>query len=260
MALSLRQQQILAHLEVHGKAAISELADHLGVSDETVRRDLKGLSADGVVEKFHGGVRLSTPRTEPPFERRLRDAVEAKTAIARRAAAYIREGATVMLDNSSTACFLARELTHREPMTILTISLEIAQIFAVAGSRHRVILPGGEMRAADRTLCGTGAIEFLKQFTPSYFVMSVVAGSPKGCLDFDMFEAEFKRAMIPRADETIMLIDSSKFGKSGLVHVCDWSEIDVLVTDHAPRDIQEHVEHGHLLLAQPVAIEVLTCK
>jgi DeoR family glycerol-3-phosphate regulon repressor len=203
---------------------------------------------------------MSMPSAEPSFERRLREAVDAKTAIARRAAAYIRESATVMLDNSSTACFLARELTNREPMTILTISLEIAHIFALAGSRHRVILPGGEMRASDRTLCGSGTIEFLKQFSPSYLVMSVVAGSPKGCSDFDLFEAEFKRAMIPRADETMMLIDSSKFGKSGLVHVCDWTEIDVLVTDQAPREVVEQIDHGHLLGAEITPNGALSCK
>ncbi|PTW54343.1 DeoR family transcriptional regulator [Breoghania corrubedonensis] len=248
MAPTLRQQQILSHLQVHGKAAISELAAHLEVSDETIRRDIRGLSANGLVEKFHGGVRFSTPRTEPPFERRLREAVEVKTAIARRAASYIREGAAVLLDNSSSACFLARELVHREPMTILTISLEIAQIFWSDDNRHRVILPGGEMRPSDRTLCGAGTIEFLKQFTPSYFVMSVVAGSPRGCFDFDLFEAEFKREMIPRADETILLLDSSKFEKSGLVHVCDWSQIDVLVSDQVPAEIVSEAEHCHLLL------------
>ena len=110
MAPTPRQAEILGVLKMRGKAAISELSELLEVSDETVRRDLKGLSADGLVEKFHGGVRLSISRTEPPFERRLRDAVEAKRRIARRAAAFIDEGATVLLDNSTTASFLAREL------------------------------------------------------------------------------------------------------------------------------------------------------
>ncbi|WP_417773811.1 DeoR/GlpR family DNA-binding transcription regulator [Stappia sp.] len=249
MATTARQNQILSLLKVRGKAAISELAEHLEVSDETVRRDLKGLSADGLVEKFHGGVRLSLPRTEPPFERRLREATDAKRLIAARAAAFIREGATVLLDNSSTACFLARELVHREPMTVLTISLEIAQIFAAAATRHRVILPAGELRAEDRTITGNSTIEFLSDFTPSYFVMSVVAGSDRGCQDFDLFEAEFKRAMMPRADQTMLLMDSSKFGKSGLIHVCDWSRVDVLVADAVPLEVAANFEHGHLLLA-----------
>jgi len=255
MTRTTRQQQILALLEDRRKAAITYLAEQFDVSDETIRRDLKVLSEEGIVEKFHGGVRLSMPRTEPPFERRLREATEAKTAIAARAASHIREGATVLLDNSTTACFLARELVHREPMTILTISLEIAQILSAADSPHRVILPGGELRSADRTISGAGTIEFLSHFTPSYFVTSMVAGSARGCYDFDLFEAEFKRAMMPLADETIVLLDSSKFGKSGLIHVCDWSQVDVLVTDGAPHEILEQIEHGHLLLTDPTAGE-----
>ncbi|MDK3016479.1 DeoR/GlpR family DNA-binding transcription regulator [Pseudodonghicola flavimaris] len=257
MARSHRQDQILALLKARGKAAITFLAEEFDVSDETIRRDLKSLSGDGLVEKFHGGVRLSMPRSEPPFERRLSENAAAKAAIAARTASHIREGATLLLDNSTTACFLARELTRREPMTILTISLEIAQILNAGGGQHRVILPGGELRKADRTLTGAGTISYLSGFSPSYFVMSVVAGSARGCQDFDLFEVEFKRAMIARADETILMMDHGKFSKSGLIHVCDWSDVDVLVTDGAPPEIAEQIDHGHLLLtgdpAEPLA-------
>lgn len=252
MTRSHRQEQILALLKARGKAAITFLAEEFDVSDETIRRDLKTLSADGLVEKFHGGVRLSMPRTEPPFVRRLSENTAAKAAIAAETARHIREGATLLLDNSTTTCFLARELTHREPMTILTISLEVAQILNSGDSQHRVILPGGELRKGDRTLTGAGAISYLAGFSPSYFVMSVVAGSARGCQDFDLFEVEFKRAMIERADETVVMMDGSKFSKSGLIHVCDWSGVDVLVTDAPPSEIAEQIDHGHLLLAPPL--------
>lgn len=243
-----RQQQILAVLESEGVAAISELSVQLGVSDETIRRALKGLSENGIVEKFHGGVRMSRPPTELPFEKRLQEAAGIKARIAARTAEYICEGATVLLDNSSTACYLARELVHRERMSILTISIEVARIFAAANSHHRVILPGGELRAEDQTLTGLNTIEFLTRFTPTYFVTSVVAGSSRGCHDFDLFEAEFKQAMIPLAAQTIVMMDSSKFGKSGLIHVCNWSDVDVLVSDKVPEEIQVQLEHGHVLL------------
>lgn len=249
MARSQRQEQILALLKARGKAAITFLAEEFDVSDETIRRDMKSLSADGLVEKFHGGVRLSMPRTEPPFERRLSENAAAKAAIAAETARHIREGATLLLDNSTTACFLARELARREPMTIITISLEIARILNSGEGQHRVILPGGELRKADRTLTGAGTISYLAGFTPSYFVMSVVAGSARGCQDFDLFEVEFKRAMIERADETVVMMDSGKFSKSGLIHVCDWTDVDTLVTDAIPPEIVEQIDHGHVLLA-----------
>lgn len=251
MTRTLRQRQIMNLIEDRGKATIAHLALQFEVSDETIRRDLKALSANGNLEKFHGGVRLSMPRAEPPFERRLREQVEAKTAIAVCAARYIREDATILLDNSSTACFLARELAQRDSLTVLTISLEVARIFYASGNDHRVILPCGELRCADRTIAGAGTIEYLARFTPRYFVTSMVAGSERGCDDFDLFEAEFKQAMIPQADETIVLLDSGKFAKSGLVHVCDWSDVDVLVTDAAPPVSLEQMEHLHLLIADP---------
>ncbi|MGQ3674029.1 DeoR/GlpR family DNA-binding transcription regulator [Xanthobacter sp. TB0139] len=249
MARSHRQEQILALLGAQGKAAINYLADEFEVSDETIRRDLKSLSTEGLVEKFHGGVRLPAPRTEPPFKRRLSENAATKAIIAAETARHIREGATLLLDNSTTACFLARELTRREPMTILTISLEIAQILNAGEGQHRVILPGGELRKADRTLTGASTINYLSGFTPSYFVMSVVAGSPQGCQDFDLFEVEFKRAMIERADETVVMMDGGKFSKSGLIHVCDWTAVDTLVTDTVPPEIAEQIDHSHILLA-----------
>jgi DeoR family glycerol-3-phosphate regulon repressor len=249
MTRTYRQEQILALLGARGKAAISVLAEEFSVSDETIRRDLKLLSADGMVEKFHGGVRLPIPRTEAPFDRRLSENAAAKAAIAARTSQHIRDGATLLLDNSSTACFLAQELARREPMTILTISLEVAQILNAGSSQHRVILPGGELRKSDRTLTGANTISYLSSFSPSYFVMSVVAGAAGGCQDFDLFEVEFKRVMNERADETILMMDSSKFSKSGLIQVCDWDDIDVLVTDFAPPEIAEQIDHGHLLLA-----------
>ncbi len=250
MARTPRQQQILAALEKSGKIAIADLAETFEVSDETIRRDLKILSAEGSVEKYHGGVRLSIPRAEPPFDHRLYDATDEKSAIATLAVSHVREGATVLLDNSSTACFFARALAYREPMTILTISLEVARILGSAGSRHRVIVPGGELRNSDRTIIGPGAIEFLSQFAPSYFVTSMVAGTSRGCFDFDLFEAEFKRAMIPLADQTMVLMDNSKFGKSGLIHVCDWSEVDILVTNSPIAELDGHLSDCEILIAE----------
>ena len=249
MSLSRRQEQILALLKARGKAAITFLAEEFEVSDETIRRDLKILSADGLVEKFHGGGRLSIPRTEPPFARRLSENAASKAAIAAETARYIRDGATLLLDNSTTACFLAHELTRHEPMTILTVSIEVAYILNSGPAEHRVIMPGGELRKADRTLTGSGTINYLAGFAPSYFIMSVVAGSARGCQDFDLFEVEFKRAMIERADETIVMMDSGKFSMSGLIHVCDWADVDTLVTDAVPPEIADQIDHGHVLLA-----------
>lgn len=229
-----RLQNLQIYLQNQSAATIAELACHFNVSDETIRRDLKRLAEKGVVEKFHGGVRLSSLIVEPPFNRRLNQAATQKALIAEHAAHVIGDSATVVLDNSTTCCYLAKQLVHRNDLTILTISLEIARIFSTAQNPHRIILPSGELRPDNQTLTGIHTLEFMSKFVPDFFVFSVAACSVQGGLDFDIFEAEFKRAMIPRTRKTMLLADASKFGKPGLMHVCDWHEIDFLITDLPP--------------------------
>jgi DeoR family glycerol-3-phosphate regulon repressor len=238
MNLNIRQRELLGLLEATGSRSIVDLAEHFQVSDETIRRDLRVLSQDGLVEKFHGHVRLGEPKIEAPFDRRLKEMTEAKRAIAAATAEHIENGATVLLDNSSTSCFLARALLTRENLTAITFSIEVAQILASSPHQCRVIVPGGELRAHDRTIIGPSAIEFASQFTPDYFAFSVAAASAaRGCLDFDLFETELKRAMMVLAGKVVLMIDSSKFSKSGLIQTCDWSAIDVMVSDHVPGDV-----------------------
>ncbi|MDI4664944.1 DeoR/GlpR family DNA-binding transcription regulator [Xanthobacter autotrophicus] len=256
MAQTVRQQQIVDLLRDRRSLTIADLAGHFQVSDETIRRDLKALAEAGMVDKFHGGVRLNVADWEAPFDRRLREQAGAKRRIALAAAELIEEDATILLDNSSTSCFLAQVLAPRAGrLTAITFSVEVAQILSSAGRHHRVILPGGELRADDRTIIGPSAIDFASQFTPSLFVMSVAAASPtRGCMDFDLFETEFKRAMIPLADKVMLLLDSSKYTKPGLIQVCDWPSVDILVTeDGPPAAIRTALEHARIVLAPAIA-------
>lgn len=250
MSLTHRQTRILDIIEREGHCGVLALAQEFEVSDETIRRDLRVLSESGMVEKFHGGVRKPAECRELSFDRRLRINAEAKAMIAERALTEIPEGATLLLDNSSTACFLARALHRHAPTTVLTISLEVAYILSQAGDRHQVIMPGGEIRMHDRCFIGVEAIRYIKDFTPDYFITSMVAGTAAGCRDFDLAEARFKQAMLPLARNRVVLMDSSKFTLDGLIHVCDWSAIDTLVTESAPpADVAAGMEHGQICIA-----------
>jgi len=252
MSQTLRQQQIVGWLRENQASTVLDLANHFEVSDETIRRDLKSLADNGIVERFHGGVRLNDVGREAPFERRLQEQAVAKRRIAIAAAELIEDGATILLDNSSSSCFLARELVaKRRRLTAITFSVEVAGILSSAGPGHRVILPGGELRADDRTIVGASAIDFASQFSPELFVMSVAAASPtRGCMDFDMFEKEFKRAMIPLADKVMLLLDSSKYAKHGLIQVCGWQAVNVFVSDAPPHEgIALALDHAEVVIA-----------
>jgi len=233
--LNIRQERILALLERTSTLTTLDLARELQVSDQTIRRDLKALAGNGTVEKFHGGVRLRSEACEPPFALRLQTNASAKTAIARACAELIPDGASLFLDNSSTACFLARQLRRRSGLTIITLSLESAHILAEAGDTNRVIVPGGELRTTDMTITGSSAIDYAARFSPDLFVMSVAAiDAARGCMDFDLFEAEFKSRLMPAAGQVILVADASKFNRIGLVRACPLENIDVFVCDAAP--------------------------
>jgi DeoR family glycerol-3-phosphate regulon repressor len=230
--LSARQERIVDILRATPSISTAELALRLAVSGETVRRDLQALADDGIVHKFHGGVSLHRDVQESPFQLRLRTNVAAKRRLARQVSALLPEGASLVLDNSSTACFVAEALAARRGLTVGTPSLEVARTLAEGGKGHTVIVPGGALRSSDMTLAGANALRFAAQLHPDYLVVSVAALSARGgCLDFDPFEVEFKQAVQAQADTVIVVADASKFEAPGLITSLPWHHVHCLVTD-----------------------------
>lgn len=215
-----------------------ELAQRLAVSGETVRRDLQALADNGLVQKFHGGVSLHRDVQESPFQLRLCTNVTAKRRLAQQISALLPDGASLVLDNSSTACFIAEALAERRGLTVATPSLEVARRLAHSGDRHTVMLPGGTLRSSDMTLAGANALQFAAQLHPDYFVVSVAALSAKGgCLDFDPFEVEFKQVVCRQAGTVVVVADASKFGAPGLITSLSWENVQMLVCNqHLPHD------------------------
>ncbi|QYY26121.1 DeoR/GlpR family DNA-binding transcription regulator [Diaphorobacter sp. MNS-0] len=230
--LSTRQERIVEILRATPSIGTVELAQRLGVSGETVRRDLQALADEGIVQKFHGGVSLHRDVQESPFQLRLRSNVAIKRRLARQVSALLPDGASLVLDNSSTACFIAEALAERRGLTVATPSLEVARTLAQGGERHTVMLPGGTLRSSDLTLAGANAVRFATQLHPDYLVVSVASLSSRGgCLDFDPFEVEFKQAVCLHAGTVIVVADSSKFEAPGLITSLPWDQVQVLVTD-----------------------------
>lgn len=235
--MNVRQKNLAAFLERSQTASILELVEHFQVSDETIRRDLKLLADSQLIERFHGGVRFVAEEEEAPFAQRLRTRPEAKASLAALAAAQIPDGASLILDNSSSACFLARALAGKRGLTIMTPSLEVVQALLQKGANHRVLMPPGEVRAPDRTIIGAGALDAMCQFVPDIFVFSVAAvGSAHVCLDYDLFEVQLKQAVLKRARSAMLLVDSSKYHLHAPMRVCEAGQIGLIVTEQAPPD------------------------
>jgi len=231
---SKRHGEILRLLEESGTITTAGLAHRLGVSQETVRRDIRPLSATGMVVKLHGAISLPSMIGEAPFERRLRENADAKRAIARLVAQSIRDGDSVMLDTGTTTSYLARELRLRRRLTVVTNSSDIARTLATVNG-NRVHMAGGELRSDSGAAFGVTAIEFISRFNVDHAVISAGAvDAATGIWDHDLAEAEFARVLLGRGQRSIVVTDHTKFGRRGLVRVCGFDAVSELATDRPP--------------------------
>lgn len=231
---SKRHSEILRLLQDEGTITIADLADKLGVSLETVRRDVKPLSANGSILKMHGAIGLPAVVGEAPFERRMRENAEAKRTIAKAVAATIRDGNSVMLDTGTTTSYLARELLGHRRLTVVTNSSDIARTLATVNG-NKVYMAGGELRSDSGAAFGVSAIEFVSRFAVAHAVISAGAvDAANGVMDYNLEEAEFARTVLARGQRSVVVTDHTKFGRQGLVQVCGFAGFGELVTDRAP--------------------------
>ncbi|WP_037493614.1 DeoR/GlpR family DNA-binding transcription regulator [Sneathiella glossodoripedis] len=247
---SKRQQEIMKVLQVRKSCSVIELAEQLDVSDETIRRDIRHMASTGAVEKIHGGVMLPHNSAEPPFLSRLQEQREEKQRIAKLTTSFIKDGETLLIDNGSTSCYIAKELITHRNLTIVTNSTEVARELC-SRNNNRVFMAGGEIRSDDSAAYGPTAIEFARQFTTHKAILSMGSvHAQQGYLDFDLAEAEFKRAILPQAEQIIVVADHTKFNKSGTVRVADFTSVDKLVTDQMPpADLVESIGSNRIFVA-----------
>ncbi len=229
-----RQTAILRTVRQSGIATVAALAAELGVSTESIRRDIKPLIESGAVLRFHGGIADPAHQDEPPFQRRMRVNREAKRKIAGLVLGLIRDGDSLLLDNGTTTAFVAEALAVRSKLVIVTNSAQIACRLA-GRNGNRVFLAGGEVSGDDAAAFGPGTLEFLSRFQLRYALLSAGGIGPQGEIRvFNLFEAEFARAAMRQARESWVIADASKFGREAPVQCCPLAAINRLITDAPP--------------------------
>jgi len=252
--ISARLGQIMGLIAQRGSITVIELARQLAVSEETVRRDARLLEERGDILKLHGALALPHHVGEAPFERRLRENAEAKRAIARSALQLVADGDSLIIDTGTTTSIFAQELRNRRGLTIVTNSSDIARTLATVNG-NRVYMAGGELKADNGASFGTTAVEFIARFRVRHAFISIAALHPlEGPMDMAFEEAELARMALSRADNRVILTDSTKFGKTALVKVCDFSDINRIYTDDMPfSDLAGALERGgvELHVARP---------
>lgn len=234
VTFSPRQAEILAAARRDGAASISALAGALGVSLETVRRDIRPLVDDGHLVKRHGTVHLPEQGREAPFDRRMRENAAEKRRIARHIAAGIADGDTIMMDTGTTTSILARQLSARRELTIVTNSSDVARTLATVNG-NKVFMAGGELHGDNGAAFGRTAIDFVARFRVRHAIISIGAIDARmGPMDYLLEEAEFARTVLSCGDNRVVATDHSKFDRTALVRVCGFADFDLLVSDRAP--------------------------
>lgn len=231
-----RRSQILRSLERAPAISTDEFAAELGVSPETVRRDLIQLERNGLLRRVHGGAAsLTRPArltsTEPVYSERVLEQFEAKQAIGAAAAALVRPGQTVVIDVGTTCLEVARALPHDLRATIATPSLLVAAELS-ARPGVQVLMAGGRVRPGDLACSGAETIGFFGDLHAELAFLGSGAVSPSaGLTDYNRDEVPVKRMIIARAEKVLVLADSSKFDRVAPYRVCDLSEVDGIVAE-----------------------------
>ena len=239
-----RRQDILDLLRQGEAMGIHGLASILAVSDETVRRELRLLEADGLIERIHGGARLAKSVEEGPFEARLHRNAAAKQRIAATVAQVVEDGESLYLDASSTAFHIAQALKGKRDLTVVTNALGVA---AELGGRNgnRLYLAGGELDDRYRAFFDATARAYLSQFRPGMAIVSTESVDIRaGFTDYHIGEGELCRQMIGQSRRVMMAVDATKFDRASVVAVASFAEVDRIVTDRACDDAYAAVTAG----------------
>jgi DeoR/GlpR family transcriptional regulator of sugar metabolism len=229
-----RRRQILLELKLHPHVRISALAARFNVSPETLRRDMDALAKDHLIDRAHGGASAPSQGHYPSLAERKSERVLERKRIAKRAAATVRDGETIMIDSGSTTIELAKALAFRDiSCTVITNSLPVAMTLG-HGSGHVILCPG-EYQPAESAVIGTETLEFLRGYRVDRCMIGASGLSAEGVFEAVHGFAAVKREMLRRSNLRQLLIDSDKFGVEGLVRAGALANLTTLFTDTRPQ-------------------------
>ncbi|WP_208983454.1 DeoR/GlpR family DNA-binding transcription regulator [Pannonibacter carbonis] len=227
-----RQPEILELARQQGKVTVEGLAEHFGVTVQTIRRDLSELSDSGKLERVHGGAILPSGVTNIGYEDRRNLNRDAKTAIATQCARAIPSDVSVFLNIGTSTEAVARELLHHRNLMVVTNNMNVANIL-VGNPDCQVIVAGGALRRTDGGLVGNLTTRTIEQFKFDFAVIGCSALDEEGdLLDFDIQEVGVSQTIIRQARKTFLVSDHSKFQRTAPARITSLARIDTFFTDY----------------------------
>lgn len=230
-----RRAELLRRVEAGGYLSSSEAAVALGVSSMTIRRDLRQLAAQGLVQRVAGGASAVVPGRGAPFEQRWVRAIAEKEAVARAAAALLSSAAVVALDAGTTVAAFCGHLpggltvvTHSVPVITACTQRDDVELIALGGAYH----------PPTRSFTGPLTRAGLAELAVDLAVLSATAVSRQGLYSANASDAEVKREFARIADRVVVLLDHGKFGERAPMRFLSLDAVDTVVVDAAVAEDQ----------------------
>jgi DeoR/GlpR family transcriptional regulator of sugar metabolism len=227
-----RKDLILARLRSDGQIVAKSFARETGLSEDTIRRDLRELAAEGLLQRVHGGALPASPALAD-LSARKEIAAGGKAAVGRAAAAMVEDGQYVFLDGGTTAAQLARHLPRNLRATVVTHSPTVA-VELIDHPSVAVELIGGRLFKHSAVAVGVVAVDAIRRIRPDLYFMGVTGVHPEfGLTTGDAEEAAMKRAICEHAAETIVLASHEKLGAVSPCLVAQLSDVEMILAEGA---------------------------
>lgn len=241
-----RRDRILEMIQEDGNVKVVNLSKIFKVSEVTIRQDLEKLEQDGYIVREHGGAYLKSISAQVrSFSLQHRENMDLKMLIARKAAEFINDGDTIILDSGTTITELAKNLATRKDLTVITNALNIATMLGSEPAIN-IIMTGGEFKAPTLSLTGEKAAAFFNNLHVDKLFLATAGISLKAGLTYpSISDLVVKKAMIDAADTVYLLADSTKIGKSSLASLGALSLVNYLVTDNGLQDKHRQLFKEH---------------
>jgi DeoR family glycerol-3-phosphate regulon repressor len=226
-----RHRRILELARQAGSVSVDLLAGELGVTPQTIRKDLNFLARRSMLSRVHGGAIVTSGVDNLDHATRRNVASGAKAEIGAAAAALVPNGASLFINIGTTTEAIAEQLADHSDLLVITNNLNVVDILSPCPT-FEVIAAGGRVRASDRAIVGALAMDFIRGFKVDYALIGASALDSDGTLlDFDVDEVRVSQSIIAQARKVILAVDQSKFGRPAPVRIAGLEAIDYLVTD-----------------------------
>ena len=230
-----RQLKLVEEVRARQSISVEQLAETLGVTLQTVRRDVQKLASAGLLVRFHGGVRVPSATVENlAHTRRETLNADGKARIAKAVAEAVPNGCSLILNIGTTTEAVAKALLHHRALRVITNNLNVAAILS-SNAECEVIVAGGVVRTRDRGIIGEAAVDFMRQFKVDIALIGISAIEADGTLrDYDLREVKVAQTIIQQSREVWLAADHSKFHRQAMVELASLRQIDRLFTDAPP--------------------------